>query len=52
MKKDVNFIIGVIWLNIVKFKIYLRYTYCSNLFREMRRESEFRKHHCRNLTKV
>ena len=44
--------VWVIWLNIAKFKIYLRYRYCSNLFRGMRRESEFWQHHCRNSTKV
>ena len=42
----------VIWLNIAKFEIYLRYRYCSNLFRGMRKESEFRQHRYRNLTKV
>ena len=33
----------VIWLNIVKFGFYLHYRHCSNLFREMRKESEFRQ---------
>ena len=42
----------VIWLNIAKFEIYLHYRYCSNLFRRMRRESEFRQYRCRNSTKV
>ena len=45
-------IIGVFWLNIAKFEIYLRYRYCFNLFREMRKESECRQHRCRNSTKV
>ena len=27
-------------------------TYCSNLFRNLRKESEFRQYHCRNLIKV
>ena len=27
-------------------------TYCSNLFRNLRKESEFRQYHCRNSTKV
>ena len=31
----------VIWLNIVKFRVYLHYRHCSNLFRETRKESEF-----------
>ena len=31
----------VIWLNIVKFRVYLHYRHCSNLFREIRKESEF-----------
>ena len=33
----------VFWLNIAKSKIYLRYKYCSNLFSEIRKESEFRQ---------
>ena len=33
--------IRVFWLNIDKSEIYLRYRYCSNLFNEMRKESEF-----------
>ena len=28
------------------------YRYCSNLFRNIRKESEFRQYHCRNSTKV
>ena len=44
--------VWVMWLNIAKFTVYLRYRYCSNLFRGMRRESEFWQHHCRNSTKV
>ena len=44
--------LGVIWLNITKFEIYLRYRYYFNLFRGMRRESEYQQHHCRNSTKV
>ena len=43
---------GVIWLNIVKFRVYLRYRHCYNLFREMRKESEFRQRCCWNSTKV
>ena len=42
----------VIWLNIVIFRFYLGYRHCSNLFREMRKESEFRQWCYRNLTKV
>ena len=42
----------VIWLNIVKFRFYLRYRHCSNLFREMRKVSEFQQRYCRNSTKV
>ena len=54
-KKDNVYIsefIWVFWLNIVKFEINLCYRYCSNLFRNLRKESEFRQYHCRNLTKV
>ena len=43
---------GVFWLNMVKFEVNLRYRYCSNLFREMRKDSEFRQHRCQNSTKV
>ena len=43
---------GVFWLNIAKSEIYLRYRYCFNLFSEMRKESEFQQHRCRNSTKV
>ena len=42
---------GVFWLNIVKFEVNLRYKYCSNLFRDVRKESEFRQYHYRNSTK-
>ena len=42
----------VFWPNIVKFGVYLRYRHCSKLFRELRKESEFRKRCCRNSTKV
>ena len=40
------------WLNIVKFEVNLCYRYCSNLFSNLRKESEFRQYHCRNSTKV
>ena len=43
---------GVIWLNITKFGVYLRYRHCFNLFKEMRKESEFKQWCCRNSTKV
>ena len=33
--------IWVFWLNIAKFGIYLHYSHCSKLFRELRKESEF-----------
>ena len=42
----------VFWLNIAKFEINLCYRYCSNLFRNLRKESEFQQYHCRNSTKV
>ena len=42
----------VFWLNIAKFEINLCYSYCSNLFRNLRKESEFQQYHCRNSTKV
>ena len=42
---------GVFWLNIVEFGVFLHYGHCSNLIRELRRESEFRQHHCRNSNK-
>ena len=42
----------VIWPNIVKFRVYLHYRYYSNLFREMRKKSEFWQRCCRNSTKV
>ena len=42
---------GVFWLNIAKFEVNLRYRYCSNLFRDVRKESEFRQYHYRNSTK-
>ena len=42
----------VFWLNIAKFEVNLCYRYCSNLFRNLRKESEFRQYHCRNSTKV
>ena len=42
----------VFWLNIAKFRVYLHYRHCSKLYRELRRESEFRQWCCRNSTKV
>ena len=42
----------VLWLNIAKFRVYLRYRHCSKLFRKLRKESEFRQRCCRNSTKV
>ena len=42
---------GVFWLNIVKFEVNLRYRYCSNLFRDVRKESEFRQYRYQNSTK-
>ena len=42
----------VFWLNIAKFEINLCYKYCSNLFRNLRKKSEFRQYHCCNSTKV
>ena len=42
----------IIWLNIAKFGVYLHYRHCSNLFKEMRKESEFWQRCCRNSTKV
>ena len=42
---------GVFWLNIDKFEVNLRYRYCSNLFRDVRKESEFRQYRYRNSTK-
>ena len=44
--------IRVFWLNIAKFEVNLCYKYCSNLFRNLRKESEFRQYHCWNSTKV
>ena len=35
---------GVFWPNIAKSGVYLRYRHCSKLFRELRKESEFRQH--------
>ena len=43
---------GVFWLNIAKFEVNLCYRYCSNLFRNLGKKSEFRQYHCRNSTKV
>ena len=40
------------WLNIVKLEVNLCYKYCSNLFRNLKKESEFRQYHCPNSTKV
>ena len=40
------------WLNIVKFEVNLCYRYCSNLFRNLRKESEFWQYHYSNSTKV
>ena len=42
----------VFWLIIAKSRIYLHYSHCSKLFRELRKESEFRQRCCRNSTKV
>ena len=42
----------VFWLNIAKFEVNLCYKYCSNLFMNLRKESEFQQYHCRNSTKV
>ena len=42
---------GVFWVNIVKSELYLRYKNCSKLFKIMKKENEFRYHHCRNSTK-
>ena len=39
-------------LNIAKFEINLCYRYCSNLFKNLRKESKFRQYYCRNSTKV
>ena len=40
------------WLNIAKSGVYLRYRHCFKLFRELRKESEFRQWCCQNSTKV
>ena len=42
----------VFWLIIAKSRIYLHYSHCLKLFRELRKESEFRQRCCRNSTKV
>ena len=42
----------VFWLNIAKSGVYLRYRHCFKLFRELRKESEFRQWCCQNSTKV
>ena len=42
----------VFWLIIAKSRIYLHYSHCSKLFRELRKESEFRQRCCPNSTKV
>ena len=42
---------GVFWVNIAKFELYLHYRNCWKLFRIVRKESEFRYHHCPNSTK-
>ena len=44
--------IWVFLLNIAKFGIYLHYSHCLKLFRELRKESEFRQRCCQNSTKV
>ena len=44
--------IWVFWLNIAKFGIYLHYSHCSKLFRELRKESEFWQRCYWNSTKV
>ena len=40
------------WLNIAKSGVYLRYRHCSKLFRELRKEIEFRQRYCWKSTKV
>ena len=42
----------VLWLNIAKFGVYLRYRHCSKLFRKLRKESDFWQRCYRNSTKV
>ena len=42
---------GVFWVNIVKFKVNLRYMNCSKIIGKLRRETEFRQWHCRNSAK-
>ena len=51
-KNLINSTLWVFSLNIAKFGVYLRYRYCSKLFRELKKESEFRQRCCRNSTKV
>ena len=51
-RKKESYKMRVFWLNIAKSEIYLRYRYCSNLFSEMRKESESQQHRCWNSTKV
>ena len=51
-KKKTYILFGVFWLNIAKSGVYLRYKYCSKLFRKLRKKSEFRQQCCRNSTKV
>ena len=43
--------LGVFWVNIVKFKVNLRYTNCSKIIGKLRRETEFRQWRCRNSAK-
>ena len=43
--------IRVFWVNIVKFKVNLRYTNYSKIIGKLRRETEFRQWHCRNSAK-
>ena len=50
-KNLINSTLWVFWPNIAKFGVYLRYRHCSKLFRELRKESEFRQLCCRQLPK-
>ena len=38
-------------MNITESRVYLRYEHYSKLFRELRKESEFRQRCCRNSNK-
>ena len=49
--KRASTLLGVFWVNIVKFKVNLRYTNCSKIIGKLRRETEFRQWrqcHCQN----